>query len=219
MDTVELYAKLRAQTTQLLGFDPAAGMTAAQIVRLDRVTTLRLLADDLQSRAVRGESIDVARFNETMQELERLLGGDPQQAKVRDFTGARIKIENLLDRMLAERKRKEAETGRCTHCGALLVRSDAPEEQQATPLDRLNMLREAVGDGAEDAPEAMAASDQDQAASSNSGGSTITAVAIAVIDDIGAADTATATATAIDRRRANGSGKFKADPAALPAEL
>jgi hypothetical protein len=67
-DAIELYAKLRQQTAQLLGFDPNQ-MTAAQVTRLDRVTTLRLLADDLQTRAVRGESIDVAKFNEVMQEL------------------------------------------------------------------------------------------------------------------------------------------------------
>jgi hypothetical protein len=161
---VELYAKLRAQTAQLLGFDLGKGMTASQVVRLDRTTTLRLLADDLQSRAVRGENIDIAQFNEIMSELEKLLGGDPQQAKARDFTGARIKIENMLDRLIAERKRKEAQTGRCTHCGALLVRSDASEEQQATPLDRLNMLRAAVGTAPEEEPEATAAPDQEAAA-------------------------------------------------------
>jgi hypothetical protein len=167
-DTIELYAKLRQQTAALLGYDLDKGMTAAQVVRLDRTTTLRLLADDLQSKAVRGEEIDIAKFNETMEELEKLLGGHPQQARARDFTGARIKLENMLDRLIAERKRKESETGRCTHCGALLVQPDASEDasekQQATPLDRLNMLRAAVGVATEDEPEATAAPDQDQAA-------------------------------------------------------
>jgi hypothetical protein len=166
-DTIDLYARLRAETLLLLGFD-LNRMTAAQITRLDRVTTLRMLADGMQTAAVRGETISIAQFTEVMSELEKLLGGDPQQARARDFTGARIKLENMLDRLIAERKRKESETGRCTHCGALLVQPDASEnaseKQQATPLDRLNLLRVAAGAAPEDEPEATAAPDQEAAA-------------------------------------------------------
>ncbi len=68
----ELYARLRTECADLLGFDLAA-LSPAQTVKLDRVVALRLELDTLQSKQLAAQPIDLPKLLQASEALEKLL--------------------------------------------------------------------------------------------------------------------------------------------------
>lgn len=75
-DRAELFNSLRASTAELLSYD-ADHLTAAQEIRINRAIALRLVIDAAQARQMRGEQIDVKEFVAASEDLERMVGGEP----------------------------------------------------------------------------------------------------------------------------------------------
>ena len=71
-DVRNVYAKARAETAELFGFDPN-NLTTEQSTRVDVVCALRIGIDDLQGKIVRGESVDVAKLLSASEALAKLL--------------------------------------------------------------------------------------------------------------------------------------------------
>jgi hypothetical protein len=107
-DLAELFRKLRASTAALLNVD-LNHLTPAQAIRVDRAAALRLQLDDLQRRQFAGEAIDMKEFCVASEQLEKLVGGDPDvagaeddfetryQARIQEeFAGAHEKLSQLL---------------------------------------------------------------------------------------------------------------------------
>jgi hypothetical protein len=99
-DQAKLFSSLHASTTMMLGYDGVEHLTAAQMLRVDRAITLRLLTDDLQARQMRGEVIDVRAFVTASEDLERMVGGNPASppAEARFGMGARARLRSLIEK-------------------------------------------------------------------------------------------------------------------------
>jgi hypothetical protein len=108
-DQARRFTLLRASTAKLLGYDDDDQLTAAQQIRLDRAITLRLMIDDLQARQMRAEVIDVKAFVSASEDLERMVGGNPETSTTgHDFTGARAELMALLDQRASAIERRMA---------------------------------------------------------------------------------------------------------------
>jgi hypothetical protein len=70
--TPAVYAKARSEIVALFGWD-ADSLTPDQMLRLDCAVALRLALDELQSRVIRGESVDMNRMLTASEALARLL--------------------------------------------------------------------------------------------------------------------------------------------------
>jgi hypothetical protein len=69
--TPTVYAKARAETCALLGYD-LDGLTAEQATRLDITTALRLALDDQSGKLARGETVDVTKLLAASEALAKL---------------------------------------------------------------------------------------------------------------------------------------------------
>lgn len=99
-DRAAFFEALRASTARLLKLDPAT-LSPAQAVRVDRAASLRLTLDGMQSAQLAGREIDVKAFVAASQELERLLGGEPDApTSVFASSKSRNKLRLLIDRTL-----------------------------------------------------------------------------------------------------------------------
>lgn len=69
---VNTYAKLRLETAAMFGFGQAT-LTAAQAMRVDLVTALRLGLDDLSGKLAGGERVDLGKLLEASEALLKFL--------------------------------------------------------------------------------------------------------------------------------------------------
>jgi hypothetical protein len=92
-----LYRRLRAESAQLLGLDPAS-LTTAQGLRVDLVASLRLALDTFTAQQLRGEPVDVGKMLSCAESLERLLprSASPFNAKAH-LDSVRTKFTALID--------------------------------------------------------------------------------------------------------------------------
>jgi hypothetical protein len=96
-DLAVMRDRLRKETAELLGLDINA-LSAAQSVRLDRCSTLRLEIDDIESRKLQGVAFDAVKYIAVSEALERMVGGNPEQTNTtHDFTGAKEELARLLN--------------------------------------------------------------------------------------------------------------------------
>jgi hypothetical protein len=73
-DVRTVYAKARAETAKLLGYDDdLEQLTAEQSTRLDVACALRIALDDQAAKLLRGESTDVAKLLSASEALSRIL--------------------------------------------------------------------------------------------------------------------------------------------------
>jgi hypothetical protein len=95
----QLLDRMRAHAAELLGYDLNAKLSGAQRVRLDRAATMMLALDDVQSKQLAGLDFDAKAYVVASESLERLVGGDPEQAadQLHDFRGAREQLLHFLD--------------------------------------------------------------------------------------------------------------------------
>jgi hypothetical protein len=103
--------RLFSSTTKLLGLDETK-LSVAEKIRVDRASTLRLLLDDMQSAQLSGGVIDVGQFIKASEELERLVGGNPDGTAMPDFSRAKEELNALLAgraERLAAREKSESE--------------------------------------------------------------------------------------------------------------
>jgi hypothetical protein len=127
-DLSSLYLKVRAETAEMLGYDPG-NLTPEQSMRLDCAVTLRLALDDQQSRIVRGESVDVSKMMAASEALSRFLPRlaepapaanriDPRQIMLETYLGMRQRgaaagqgydgLKLTVERLQAELANKDA---------------------------------------------------------------------------------------------------------------
>jgi hypothetical protein len=98
-DVAGFHEHLRASTIQLLGYADANQLTAAQQIRLDRAIMLRLTIDDAQARQMRGEAIDVHAFVSASEDLERMVGGNPEALPPARFgVDHKARLKELIER-------------------------------------------------------------------------------------------------------------------------
>jgi hypothetical protein len=151
-DIAEFHKHLRASTAHLLGYDDANPLTAAQEIRVDRAVMLRLMIDDLQAKQMRGGPIDVRAFVTASEDLERMVGGHPEQTSTApNFSGARDELERFLvaraQRIEARDQNRETalrdEIARLTEeneklKAELRARPRAPETNNVVPIRDAN---------------------------------------------------------------------------------
>ena len=94
-----LYDRLRRNTAEMLRYN-LSDLSPQQKVRLDRAASLRLEIDNIQSRQLIGQPIDMAKFVASSEALERLIAtanGDLEQSNDdEDGYGWRERLQNLL---------------------------------------------------------------------------------------------------------------------------
>jgi hypothetical protein len=71
-DPAGLYARLRAETARMLGFD-LASLSLGEGLQLDLTSMLRLEIDTLQGACLAGQAIDLARLQAAFAMLQKLL--------------------------------------------------------------------------------------------------------------------------------------------------
>jgi hypothetical protein len=139
-DTVVMRKRLREETAAMLKLD-VNNLTAAQSVRLDRASTLRLELNDIEERKLIGAQFDTAKYIAASEALERMLGGNPDQPAAAEtdeqrrerwanetFAGAAEELNALLGRRhdAIEQRRKSLEVSRA----ASLEAGTAEQQQQ-----------------------------------------------------------------------------------------
>jgi hypothetical protein len=100
-DTAVMRKNLRDETAAMLKLD-VNNLTAAQSVRLDRASTLRLELNDIEERKLIGAPFDTVKYIAASEALERMLGGDPDQL-------AAETEEQMRERLVKEMFSKDAE--------------------------------------------------------------------------------------------------------------
>jgi hypothetical protein len=147
-DQAKLFSSLRASTVALLGYDAADQLSAAQQIRVDRAVMLRLLIDDLTTKQMRGEPIDVRAFVAASEDLERMVGGNPASppAEARFGNDARKRLRELIERTVLAPSIEdpdEIERMRDIHAREELAAIVAAAPEPAAPLDLPAALRSA----------------------------------------------------------------------------
>jgi hypothetical protein len=104
MSKDDFYQKTRRECASLLRYEDPDNLSGEQATRLDCVIALRLVVDDMQSKLLRGETVDVSKLLAATQELSRLLP-EPQE---RVITGESAR-EKLLQTVLAVIAAEDAE--------------------------------------------------------------------------------------------------------------
>lgn len=107
-DVASFYTHLKETTAQLLGYADADNLTAAQQIRLERAISLRLICDDTAARQMRGQPIDVKAFTDGSKDLERMVGGEPEQTTGPDHNAAVLEIEASINGILRARAQADA---------------------------------------------------------------------------------------------------------------
>jgi hypothetical protein len=94
-DVADVYARLRAETAKMLGYD-IADLTAVQTLRLDLAASLRLEIDRITALQMRGEPADLRALTSAAESLEKLL--HPEVGPTGNASeGAREEFARLLD--------------------------------------------------------------------------------------------------------------------------
>jgi hypothetical protein len=108
-DLTVMRDRLRKETAALLGLD-IDNLTAAQSVRLDRCSTLRLELDDIESRKLQGAAFDAVKYIAVSEALERLVGGHPEQtANNPNYDAALAAVEQSIQGVIDVHHLKAAE--------------------------------------------------------------------------------------------------------------
>lgn len=149
-----LRENLRKDTAKMLGIADLKTMTAAESVRLSRATTLRLEIDDIETRKLNDQHqpFDLKSYIAASEALERLVGGQPEQATPTDpFTGAREELArffegraNALERSRERDENNKAASGAPPHNG-----SESEPLRIAGPADEHSPPAAAVPEGDE----------------------------------------------------------------------
>jgi hypothetical protein len=99
LDIPAMARNLFVSTCELLKLNPDE-LTAAQKIRVDRASALRLQIDDLQSAQLRGAQIDLAKLIEASEALEHLLATSVT-IPVKEHTEAREALATLIGNLAA----------------------------------------------------------------------------------------------------------------------
>jgi hypothetical protein len=121
----ELFRALRTSTAALLKYD-IDNLTAAQEIRVARAAALRLQLDDLQSRQLAGEQINMSLFVAASEALERMVGGQPDQPATFDADRVVADLERSIQGILDVRQLKADPVG-----GEAQRDSDAPHSSSS----------------------------------------------------------------------------------------
>jgi hypothetical protein len=100
MSKDDFYQKTRRECASLLRYD-ADNLSAEQSTRLDCVIALRLVVDDMQSKLLRGETVDVGKLLAATQELSRLLP-EPEERVITAESARQKLLEVVLNIIAAE---------------------------------------------------------------------------------------------------------------------
>jgi hypothetical protein len=106
LDIPAMARNLFVNTCKLLGLDPD-DLTAAQKIRVDRASALRLQIDDLQSAQLRGAQIDLAKLIEASEALEHLLATSVT-IHAKEHDEARETLAKLIGSLAAVEQRETA---------------------------------------------------------------------------------------------------------------
>jgi hypothetical protein len=123
------YAKLRTETAAMLGFGEVT-LTAAQAMKVDLVTALRLGLDDLSGRLAAGERVDLGKLLEASEALLQFL---PANVAAPPSPGG-------PDGLFAARKRM-AEL-----LGIAEIWNETPSEEEARRRAELDDLKRCIAD-------------------------------------------------------------------------
>lgn len=102
-DPLVFYDRLRAETAQLLGLN-CSDLTSLQKLRIDVVAALRLELDEIQSRQVARQPIDLGKLLQVSTALERLLPAVPKEAPDDDDDRSRQRLQELFAGRLRARE-------------------------------------------------------------------------------------------------------------------
>jgi hypothetical protein len=121
MTSVDFLKRLRLNTAKLLGLDPE-NLSFVERCRLDRAVALRLKIDELQTKQLQNDSIDIDELTTALEALEKLV--TPRTTNV--HSDARAQLEALIARHIEAREYEEAtEVERLREQNALLVEENA----------------------------------------------------------------------------------------------
>jgi hypothetical protein len=96
----ELYREMRRESAVLLGYDDVNALTTAEALKVDLVTTLRMVTDDMQGRLIDGGSVgsgDVGRLLDAVTALTQMLPGKELPRTKGPFS--RERQQAVLDRV------------------------------------------------------------------------------------------------------------------------
>lgn len=100
--TVDIYARLRAETAITLGLNLGA-LSPIQSLRLDLAVSLKLELDRIAAAQARGEPADLRALSSCSESLERLLRpAETASAPSHTPSAARLKLQELLERASVE---------------------------------------------------------------------------------------------------------------------
>jgi hypothetical protein len=101
--------KLFLDTCKVLGLDPR-NLSLAQRLRVDRASALRLEIDDLQAAQLGGRAIDIRRFIDASEALERLVNSTPTgNGSESSISLAHKRLAELIGNHASERDRSMEE--------------------------------------------------------------------------------------------------------------
>jgi hypothetical protein len=110
-DPAGLYARLRAETARMLGFDNPASLSLVQGLQLDLTALLRLTLDGLQGQALAGQEIDLGRLQSAFGMLQKLLPAAAAPAPVAPDTeghAVRARFAELIEGYVTANEATEA---------------------------------------------------------------------------------------------------------------
>lgn len=99
-DQAKFFEALRRSSAKQLNLDPD-NLTAAEATRVDRVCALRVCLDRMTSAQLAGAELDARSYIAASQELEKLLGGDPERPTSAFATHeSQLKLRALIEAKL-----------------------------------------------------------------------------------------------------------------------
>jgi hypothetical protein len=123
----DVYQRMRRESAALLRYEDPDNLSGEQATRLDCVVALRLVVDDMQSKLLRGESVDVGKLLAATQELSRLLP-EPEERVITGESARQKLLETVLAVIAAEDAESSAAASQMESAAAALEGAGGAEE-------------------------------------------------------------------------------------------